>query len=488
MIKEGWAQRQTMLRIAKRKQEGAETVVDKKHAPPPEVVVEGDFKKESWASRQIRKHASTPVEEPPKVVRKKRVKRSPPASSPAPTPLRTRDAHVPVPPWTEKYRPQSVAQVVGHAKAKLELQQWVQVEKCFKPLLLCGPTGVGKTSLAHALLQDHGFLPKDCRNLHGDFLGIAEQLMFRAGDEKIGIIVDEVDNVDAHDRAKLVALLKDRRDGVPIICTAENPFDKHIESVKNVCKVVRLYKPLNVGADVRTLLARLVHAEGLKPAAVTLTTIEAVSNGDMRRATALLELSTRGALTQRGLYTADVFLDSPFDAASSLMRGTPRQFSSVEQAAEVCHADADMVLLLVQENYVKEEGVTLEKALSQALILSDVDMLDSHPMHQTHGTAETLLVAAAMAAGSSRRGQKRLDFTSYLGNLASRKAFRSAVKPVESMTRTLGGGAHGYMTEIPVGGDPQLIQWLAGGLGMSAKEVKDVKKVMCDKRLQYKPS
>jgi hypothetical protein len=484
-----WAGRQISLRNAKRTQPDA---VKKPilYTPLSEDAVPVDTKQEksAWVARQINRAKPRTVEKPESQPRKKRAPASkvvsvaPPSIEPvskvvnedAP-PLRKRKLNIPTPPWTEKHRPRTVAQVVGHVKAKAELQQWIHLEKCYKPLLLCGPTGVGKTSLAHALLNDHGFIPMDCRSLQGELSAIVEQLMFRAGEERVGIVVDEVDNLDAHERTRLVALLKGRRDGVPIICIAEASFDKHIESIKAVCKVVRLYKPLSTGADVRILLARLVDAEHVTPAPGTLVTIETVSNGDMRRATALLELSTRGPLAQRGVYTADVFLDSPFDAATSLMRGMPRLFATIEQAAEVCHADAGMVELLVQENYVKEDGLSMEAVVSQALTLSDVDVLNSHPMHQTHGLAENLLVAATMAMKS--RSRRRLEFTTYLGHLTSKKAFRSAAKPVQKNP----------MDWLPLvneaAKDAAVLQWMSAGLGMSAKEAKEMKKVAYEKRL-----
>src|SRR4030067_798007 len=63
--------------------------------------------------------------------------------------------------WTEKYRPQTLSQVIGHNKALEELRQWAQSWEKGVPkdraVVVYGRAGIGKTSVAHALGHDMGW-------------------------------------------------------------------------------------------------------------------------------------------------------------------------------------------------------------------------------------------------------------------------------------------------------------------------------------------
>jgi len=58
-------------------------------------------------------------------------------------------------PWTEKHRPKSLSEVIGHEKIIKRLKRTVKnIKHGFPNMLFYGPSGVGKTSTAWGLAND----------------------------------------------------------------------------------------------------------------------------------------------------------------------------------------------------------------------------------------------------------------------------------------------------------------------------------------------
>jgi len=144
----------------------------------------------------------------------------------------------------EKYRPTKIDEFCGHEKVIVELKKWLEnyyIPKTKgdnqKPnLIIMGAPGIGKTTLAHILLQTHGYdvielNASDTRN--GEQIDSIFKEILKASNnvacllnyekKKIGIIMDEIDGLSTGDKGgmkKLQYYLQKNNYFTPIILTS----------------------------------------------------------------------------------------------------------------------------------------------------------------------------------------------------------------------------------------------------------------------------
>ncbi|MFB5597723.1 MAG: AAA family ATPase [Nitrosopumilaceae archaeon] len=190
--------------------------------------------------------------------------------------------------WSEKYRPQTLSDMIGNEEARTAFVEWFgKWKKGTKPLLLVGPPGIGKTTLANIAAKQFGYdmislNASDVRNKQQ----IQEILNPALGNlSLLGrplIFVDEVDGI--HGRADfggveaLIAVLKEPT--IPIILAANSESTDKMKSIKKVVKTVYL-KPLPPRL-MRLYLEKILQSEGAKLSPGSLIKLVSESRGDIR--------------------------------------------------------------------------------------------------------------------------------------------------------------------------------------------------------------
>ena len=202
-------------------------------------------------------------------------------------------------PWPERYRPESIKDIVGNTASVKGLKDWIESwitgTPSVKAVLLIGPPGVGKTASIGALSRDYNlelveFNSSDKRNK-----GAIEDHVWKAAtqqtlDGRLRIILlDEVDGLSGtSDRGGVNAILKIIDEtGHPIVMTANDPHSPRLSSLIKKCKIFTFssIEPKHM----MDVLRKIVAIQGAELSEDKMEEIVEQSGGDLRAAISDLE-------------------------------------------------------------------------------------------------------------------------------------------------------------------------------------------------------
>ena len=190
--------------------------------------------------------------------------------------------------WSEKHRPQIVSDMVGNEESRAAIMEWfAKWKKGTKPLLLVGPPGIGKTTMAYLVAKQFGY---DMIGLNASDVRsksrINEILTPVLGNVSVlgtpMIFVDEVDGIhgrsDFGGAAALVEILKEPT--VPIILAAN---DDSADKMKNIKKAVKTISFKRIPPRLlRVYLENILKKENAKLSPGSLIKVIDKSKGDIR--------------------------------------------------------------------------------------------------------------------------------------------------------------------------------------------------------------
>ena len=204
--------------------------------------------------------------------------------------------------WTEKYRPSTIDGYVFTDPGQREQIEYFVKEKSVPHLLLTGPAGTGKTTLAKILVNELGIDPYDFLQVNAsrdngvDFLkdkieGFVSTLPF--GDLKI-VLLDEADYLSPNAQGLLRGLMETYQAQARFILTC-NMVHKIITPLKSRCTELHINKTDQTEFTARA--ATVLMSEGIDFDLETLDSYVRATYPDLRKCLNLLQPnSSTGAL------------------------------------------------------------------------------------------------------------------------------------------------------------------------------------------------
>ena len=305
--------------------------------------------------------------------------------------------------WSLKYKPQKLTDFLGNKSQQDIASKWIkQISKSglYKPLIIYGDRGVGKTTLAHLILErnNHYIINLDYESFSdrskiktsiNQYLNsnTLDKLMFKRKRKK-GILIDDIDCIpDKFVTKDIITIIKkknkEKQLTLPVIFTCKN--SKKLKDLKKQCVEVKLYPPTNI--NLFKYGKKIISGENLCIDDSALNYFIKHSQGDFRKLANILyyvhlTIKSEELTVENTLSIMDNILDkNKLLNVYEICNITLNNYSNITKMLNLCETEKTLSGLMMHENYIStiidnRKGSSKKKLRALCKISSQLSIAD----------------------------------------------------------------------------------------------------------------